>query len=149
MYSGQSNLSIDAKGRVAIPARYRQSLLERCGGRLVVRGDLFQPCLVIHPRDHWETVLTRLQSQPQSDPRVAQIRRRMVGLAEEVELDKQGRIGLTPVLRAHLGGDKAAVLVGQIETFELWTPEGWAQQTGEESGDAVVITEADMAELGL
>lgn len=147
MYSGQTNLSIDAKGRLAIPARYRQSLLERCRGQLVVAVDLFNPCLAIYPQDEWDKVLQTLMSQPQSDPIVAKIRRLVVGQAEDAELDKQGRIGLTPVQRERIGLDRSGVLVGQITKFELWTPDGWAAQ--EEDGDGVAITPDHMASLGL
>lgn len=147
MYSGQTNLSIDAKGRIAIPARYRQSLLERSAGRLVVSADLFNPCLAIHPHDEWQKVMQTLLSQPQSDPVVAKIRRLVVGQAEDAELDKQGRIGLTPALRERIKLGRSAVLVGQITKFELWTPEDWAAQ--EEDGNGVEITPEHMASLGL
>lgn len=135
MYSGTTELSIDAKGRLAVPARYRASLQERSGSRLTITQSLDQ-CLLIYPHADWEVFASKLMALPTLDPRAKRLQRHFLGAAEDVVMDKQGRVPLTPYLRSRAGLDKSAVFVGQGEKFELWDAEVWNRYQDEVELDA-------------
>ncbi len=124
MYSGTTELAIDVKGRLAIPARYRASLQDCCGGRLTVTLSLDQ-CLQIFPQPEWEAFAQKLMGLPSLSAQVKKLQRHFLGSAEELAMDKQGRVQLTPYLRARAGLDRAAMFVGQGEKFELWDKQTW------------------------
>ncbi len=138
MYSGKSELSLDDKGRLAIPARYRAALMEQCAGRLVVTVDV-EPCLLVYPADTWRQFADRLMALNEFDPGAKRVRRHFLGHAEEVEMDKQGRISLTPALRALAHLDRQAVLAGQGTKFELWAADAWNDQLEEAPLDGQLL----------
>jgi MraZ protein len=127
MFRGANNLTLDAKGRMVMPTRYRERLQERCGGNLVVTVDKDQ-CLLIFPLPDWEDVERKLMRLPTFNPQTRQLQRLMVGYATELELDGHGRILLPPNLRefGHLTRD--AVLIGQGVRFELWDEARWNER---------------------
>lgn len=127
MFRGVTNLNLDAKGRVAIPARYRDRLLESCGGRLVVTIDR-DGCLLVYPLTEWERIEAALMARPNMDPQVRSLQRLLLGYASDVEMDAQSRILIAPTLREHAQLDKHVVLVGQGNKFELWNEATWAAQ---------------------
>ncbi|MEJ2631604.1 MAG: division/cell wall cluster transcriptional repressor MraZ [Acidihalobacter sp.] len=127
MFRGVTNLNLDAKGRVAIPARYRERLLESCGGRLVVTIDR-DGCLLVYPLTEWERIEAALMSRPNMDPQVRSLQRLLLGYASDVEMDAQSRILVAPTLREHAQLDKHVVLVGQGNKFELWNEATWTAQ---------------------
>ena len=124
MLRGLSALALDSKGRVAIPARYREQLREACGGRLVVTVDLDR-CLLIYPQPEWLDVEQRLVNLSSTKREARQLKRLLVGYAEECDMDGQGRILVSQPLRAFAGLDKRLVLVGQGNKFELWDEDRW------------------------
>ncbi|MEN8719619.1 MAG: division/cell wall cluster transcriptional repressor MraZ [Oceanococcaceae bacterium] len=138
MYSGKSELTIDDKGRLAVPARYRASLVEQCAGRLVVTVDV-EPCLLIYPADTWRQFADRLMALNEFDPGAKRVRRHFLGHAEEVEMDRQGRIQLTPALRAQAHLERQAVLAGQGTKFELWAASAWQEQLEEAPLDGSLL----------
>src|SRR5580698_938937 len=95
MFRGANKLTLDAKGRLVMPTRYRERLQERCGGNLVVTADK-SPCLLIYPLPDWEDVERKLMKLPSLNPQARWLQRLMVGHATEVELDGHGRILLPP-----------------------------------------------------
>jgi MraZ protein len=127
MFRGSSNLSLDVKGRMVMPTRYRERLQERSGGTLVVTVDRDQ-CLLIYPLQDWEEVERKLMRLPAFNVKARQIQRLMVGHATEVELDSHGRILLPKNLRdfAFLTGN--AMLIGQGVRFELWDEARWNER---------------------
>lgn len=127
MFRGVTNLNLDAKGRIAMPARYRDRLMESCGGRLVVTVDR-DGCLLIYPLPEWERIEQALMARPNMDKQVRRLQRLLLGHATECDLDGQGRILVPPPLREFAGLDKRAVLVGQGNKFELWDEERWSAQ---------------------
>ncbi len=135
MYSGTTELAIDTKGRLAVPARYRASLADSCGGRLTVTRSLDQ-CLLIYPHPEWELFAEKLMSLPSLTAQVKKLQRHFLGSAEEVVMDKQGRVQLTPFLRSRAGLERAAVFVGQGEKFELWDAATWDRYQDEVELDA-------------
>jgi MraZ protein len=145
---GLSKLALDSKGRVAIPARYREYLRDLCGGRIVVTIDPDR-CLLIYPLSDWLEVEKSLVALPSTDQRSRVLKRALIGHAEECELDGQGRILLSAPLREWAGLDKRVVLTGQGNKFELWDESCWdsqredwvevARQFGETDGVEVVF----------
>jgi MraZ protein len=127
MFRGVNNLNLDAKGRMAIPARYRDRLLESCGGRLIFTIDVDR-CLLLYPLTEWEQIEKALMSRPNMNPQVRRLQRLIVGHATDVEIDGQGRVLVPPSLREYAALEKHAVLVGQGNKFELWDEDAWARQ---------------------
>jgi len=130
MFRGASKVTLDTKGRLAIPSRYRERLLTRAEGRLVATVDRDQ-CLLIYPLPDWEEIERRLDRMPGLKQQVRQLQRLMLGYATELEMDGHGRILLTRELRDFAGLDKQAMLVGQGKKFELWDEERWAARLDE------------------
>jgi MraZ protein len=117
-------VTLDAKGRLAIPTRYRERLAVRCDGQLVATVDK-DYCLLIYPLPDWEEIERKLMRLPSLDKRARRLQRLMVGHATEVDLDGHGRILLSRELREFAGLDRQAVLLGQGNRFELWDEERW------------------------
>ena len=134
-FRGASNLTIDAKGRMVLPARYRERLAEICNGQLIVTIDTDQPCLLIYPLNEWEIVEEKINALPGFNKAVRRIQRKLIGYATDVEVDGNGRIMLSQPLRdyAHLG--KKVVLIGQGNKFELWDQQRWEQLCQEDDDD--------------
>lgn len=127
VYRGANLLTVDAKGRVAMPARYRQSLLDVCGGQLVITAN-FERCLLLYPLPTWLEKERELINLPDTHSQSAGLKRLLVGHATEVEMDKQGRLLLPPVLRDYAQLNREAMLVGRINSFELWDEAAWTAQ---------------------
>jgi len=125
---GINNINIDAKGRLAIPTRYRERLIERCQGNVVVTIDTEERCLLIYPLPDWEDVQRKLAPLPGFSPAVRRVRRLLIGHATDIELDGNGRLQLPPPLREYANLDKKAVLLGQGSKFELWNENHWHEQ---------------------
>ena len=124
MFRGASHINLDAKGRMAVPARHRDRLLEICGGRLIVTLDR-EGCLLFYPFPEWERIESELMKLPSLNKLVRELQRQMLGNATECELDGQGRILLPSSLREAVGINKHVVLAGQGNKFELWDEERW------------------------
>lgn len=127
MYRGANLLTVDPKGRVAMPARYRQSLLDACGGQLIITAS-FEPCLLLYPLPTWLEKERELMRLPDVDARSAGLKRHLVGHATEVEMDKQGRMLLPPVLRDYAQLNREVMLAGRVTGFELWDETAWTTQ---------------------
>lgn len=124
MFRGVAKLNLDSKGRLAVPAKHRDVLLEQYAGRLIVTADPSK-CLLIYPQPEWEPIQQKLMSMPSFNARARSLQRLLVGYAEDVELDSSGRILLSSPLRQFAGLDKHVMLVGQGHKFELWDEEQW------------------------
>ncbi|CAG0911171.1 unnamed protein product, partial [Cyprideis torosa] len=125
---------LDAKHRVAIPARYRDQLMDSCGGQLVMTVDS-NGYLVIYPLGEWEEIERKVMSLPNSDKRVRRFQRFFVGHASEVELSAQGRFVIPEPLREFAEISKQAVLIGQGSKFELWSAERWKVEFDDWAGE--------------
>lgn len=121
MFSGVSSLNVDSKGRLAIPAKHRDALLVRSEGRVVMTVSP-DGCLLVYPEPDWIPVRDQLNSLSGAQ---AQIRRIIVGHAEELELDSAGRVLIPSRLRKIAGLDKEVALVGMGNKFELWDDGKW------------------------
>lgn len=133
MFRGVAQLTLDSKGRLAVPARYRETLIARCNGELVLTADS-ERCVLIFPLPDWEPIEQKLMSLSSFNPRIRALQRRLVGYAEEVRMDASGRILVSPALRAYAQLEKNVVLVGQGTKFELWNEESWEQLMNRSGG---------------
>ncbi|MBX3617160.1 division/cell wall cluster transcriptional repressor MraZ [Nitrosomonas sp.] len=127
MFRGVTQLSLDAKGRLAIPARYRGELVSSCSGHLIVTVDPSK-CLLIYPQPAWEPIEQKLNNLSSFDPVIRNLQRLLMGNACDVEMDAAGRILVSPPLREFAGLSKDVVLVGQGNKFELWDASQWTVQ---------------------
>ena len=127
VFRGVSELVLDAKGRVAIPARQREGLASGGNGHVVITAD-HGGCLLIYPQATWEPIQTQLMALSSFDDRIRSIQRLLVGHADDVELDAAGRILVPPALRRYAGLDRRVVLVGQGQKLELWDEAKWQAQ---------------------
>jgi MraZ protein len=127
MFRGATKLTLDDKGRLVIPTRYRDQIAERCQGHLVVTVDR-DPCLLIYPLPDWDQIERKLMSLPTLHPQVRKLQRVMVGHATDLELDGHGRLLLPPELRAFAGLGRHAMLIGQGNRFELWDEARWNER---------------------
>ncbi|MEO0996741.1 MAG: division/cell wall cluster transcriptional repressor MraZ [Pseudomonadota bacterium] len=138
MFRGATKVTLDAKGRLAVPTRYRERVHARCEGQVVVTVDR-QHCLLIYPLRDWEDIERQLIRLPSSNRKVREYKQMMVGYATELELDANGRILLPKELREFADLDRQVVLVGQGNKFELWDEARWNEKrTGwlaEDAGD--------------
>lgn len=124
MFRGVAQLTLDSKGRLAVPAKFRDALIARCSGHLVVTADSDR-CLLVYPQPDWEPIEQKLMSLSSFNAQIRELQRRLVGYAEDVVMDATGRILVPPALRQFAQLEKAAVLVGQGNKFELWNKENW------------------------
>lgn len=127
MFHGSSQLSLDSKGRLAIPAKYREKLLGHCDGRLIVTADPDR-CLLLYPQPDWEPIQKKLMSLSSFNAKTRALQRLLVGYAEDVEMDGAGRILVPPTLRDYAGLDKKAMIAGQGNRLELWEEGRWLAQ---------------------
>jgi len=142
MFRGVSHLSLDAKGRISIPAKYRSELVSECSGQLVVTTDTSR-CLLIYPQPVWGPIEEKLSGLSSFNNKVRSLQRLLIGNACDVEMDNAGRILIAPPLRRYAGlTNKEVVLVGQGAKFELWDEKQWDMQIEE----ALSLREGDMPE---
>jgi MraZ protein len=127
MFRGATKVTLDDKGRMVLPTRYRESIAERAQGRLVVTVDRDQ-CLLIYPLPDWEQTERKLMSLPSLHAQARRLQRLMVGHATDLELDGHGRVLLTPELREFAGLQRHAMLIGQGNRFELWDETRWSER---------------------
>lgn len=127
MFRGVSTVSLDSKGRIVVPARYRDALLAVAAGRVVVTADPAR-CLLLYPLPEWEPIEKRLTGLSGFNPQIRALQRLLVGHAHELDMDTAGRILLPPMLRQFAGLEKSVVLVGQGAKLEMWNEERWQNE---------------------
>lgn len=126
MFQGAAALSLDAKGRLAIPARHRDALAVE-NGQVVLTAHP-HGCLLVYPVPAWTPIRDKVLAAPSLDPLSAQLKRLLVGFAQEEDLDAAGRVLVAPSLRQFARLEKQVWLVGQGSHFELWSDAGWQKQ---------------------
>ncbi|MCP1673864.1 MraZ protein [Natronocella acetinitrilica] len=112
---------------MSFPSRYRDKLVERCDGEVVVTVDPDR-CLLVYPLPEWEVIEQKLVKLPSLKPQTRRLQRLLMGHATESQLDGSGRILLPPPLREFASLDKKVVLIGQGNKFELWDEGVWGQR---------------------
>jgi MraZ protein len=127
MFRGPTPLALDGKGRLAIPTKYRDLLMQRCAGHLVVTLDPSN-CLLLYPFPDWEPIEKKLNALPSLVPVNRMLQRILIGSASDVEMDSSGRILLPSLLRERARLEKDVVLIGQGSKFEIWSASDWQAQ---------------------
>ncbi|BDY06687.1 division/cell wall cluster transcriptional repressor MraZ [Ferrimonas sp. YFM] len=140
MFRGASSIALDAKGRIAIPKRYRPLLCAEDAGPLVVTVDIHSPCLLLYPLQAWSEVEQKLARLSDTQPSERAVKRLLLGYASDVEIDRMGRVLIPPPLRQFASLEKQLMLVGQLNKFEIWSEENWQNQI--EASHAAVEAEA-------
>ncbi|MDQ3268271.1 MAG: division/cell wall cluster transcriptional repressor MraZ [Pseudomonadota bacterium] len=127
MFQGAAQLSLDSKGRLAIPARHRDILLAHFASQLVLTADA-DGCLLCYPQPEWQPIRDKLLKLSSLNPRIRALQRRLIGYAEDVEMDAAGRVLISPALRGYAMLDKRVMLIGQGNKLELWDEAKWTAQ---------------------
>lgn len=128
MFRGVNSLSLDAKGRLAIPTRYRDGLLRESDGRMVVTINNAERCLWLYPLVDWEEIERKLVELPSLDAAAQRLKRILIGHASDCDLDAAGRVLLPGPLRDFAILDKHVVMIGQGNKFEIWNEELWNER---------------------
>ncbi|MDX9706826.1 MAG: division/cell wall cluster transcriptional repressor MraZ [Azospira sp.] len=127
MFFGAAALSLDAKGRLAIPARHRDALVAAANGTLVLTAHPHR-CLLLYPEPDWTPIRDKVLAAPSLEQQSALLKRLLVGFAREESLDSAGRLLVAPELRQFAQLEKQVWLVGQGKHFEIWSDAGWQKQ---------------------
>ncbi|HEX9021627.1 MAG TPA: division/cell wall cluster transcriptional repressor MraZ [Nitrospirota bacterium] len=144
MFRGSFEHSVDSKGRVSVPSKFRDIIADRYDGNLVLAMD-YDQCLTVYPLEEWEKLEEKIKTLSLVKQEAKDFRRFLLSSATECELDKQGRILIPPAHREHAGITKSVTLVGLIDKIEIWDVKAWEARNSR-NGDK--IAEA-LAALGL
>lgn len=125
MFRGINTITIDTKGRMAIPTRYRSALSIDEKAPLVVTIDTEETCLLLYPAAQWQVIEDNLQKLPSFNAAARRIQRLLIGHATDVEVDANGRVLLPTVLRTYAQLEKDVVMIGQGNKFEVWNMNIW------------------------
>ena len=128
MFRGFHTLSIDDKGRMAIPSRYRQRLATEADGCLVQTLNPLDRSLWLYPLNNWEQIETKLAALSEFDIRSRRTKQMMRGYAFDCQLDSQGRVLIPSELRDYARLQKQIVILGQGNKFEVWDQSIWEQE---------------------
>ena len=142
MFRGLNKINLDAKGRITIPVRYKDSLSDLSSNFLICTIDQ-DHCLLLYPLKFWKSIEKKIMELPTLNATSRRLQRLMVGHAAEIEMDSHGRILIPKELRAFAKLTKQAMLVGQGNKFEIWNYDDW--NTGREKW--LSTKEADLSEL--
>lgn len=128
-FHGAAVITLDAKGRIAIPTRHRDALLD--AGRSLVLTAHPDGCVLIYPAPAWEPVRAKVEGFPSFNPQASWWKRLLLGFEEHVAADGSGRLLLPPALRMHAKLERDAMMVGQGRYFELWDSGIWNTKLGQ------------------
>ena len=150
MFFGETAINLDAKGRLAVPMRYREALEEQCGNRMVLTYSAFDSgSLWLQSEETWQRVRDEVMALPSFNAAHRSLQRRLVGSATVVEPDGSGRILLAPSLRQVAGLEKRVVMLGMGNRFEIWNENTLNTKRAEEESNLDEQASAEMARLVL
>jgi MraZ protein len=150
VFFGETAINLDAKGRLAVPTRYRDDLESACGNRLVLTYSAFDAgCLWLYPQPEWERVREQVMSLSTFNASHRSLQRRLVGSATQLELDGNSRLLLPVTLRQVAGLEKRVVLMGMGQRFEIWNEDVLNERRAEEEKEIQEQASAEMAQLVL
>ena len=131
MFLGEYKHTIDNKCRLTIPAKFREDLNNQC---VIAKG--LDGCLTVYPMDEWTQVCEKIDAKPSSDLKVRRFKRLFYASASAEDLDKQGRLSIPPALMEYAAIDKDVYVVGESNTFEIWSSERWMSQQAVEEEES-------------
>ncbi|MDX5372864.1 MAG: division/cell wall cluster transcriptional repressor MraZ [Pseudomonadaceae bacterium] len=139
-FTGSHAITLDAKGRLAIPAKVREELLAACGGRITLTANsaarsASEHCLQVYLDPDWQTLKAGISALPSHNRSAERVRRLVLGTACETELDGAGRILIPPTLRDYAGLERRVMLLGQGKKLEIWNEERFAAWVNESEMD--------------
>ena len=143
MFIGEYQHTIDTKGRMAIPAKFRKELTK---GAIITRG--LDNCLFIFTREEWQVLAEKLRALPLAQANARAFARFMLASAMDVDIDAQGRILIPDYLRTYAGLKKEAVVAGVYGRLEVWDSEAWARYKARTESASDEIAEK-LGELGI
>ena len=126
---------MDAKGRLAIPAKFRELLASACGGRIVMTAHTQDKCVLVYPEPEWQNILPKIEALPTFNKAALRTQRLLIGYACALELDGNGRVLVPPTLREYAKLEKKLMLVGLGKKFELWSEESWLSSVADNGDD--------------
>lgn len=142
-FKGQAEYSVDAKGRLAIPAKMRAVLNPEAKNTFTItRG--FEQCIFLYPMDRWEVIESELNALNSYTRAARNFVRNVLMWADEVQLDGQGRIGVPKVLAEMAGVSDKALVIGALDHIEIWNPERFQSYLNEQEDDYETLAERVM-----
>ena len=147
-FSGKYYYTIDPKGRVIIPSPFREIIFTNYSTKLYITNDVFDKCLHVYPQEEWSRLEEKVRLLPKSQDEIKFFMRRVIASAQEVELDKQGRILVPAAHREDAVLNTDIVIVGQIDKIELWDRKEWDAVNDPSRIDKKVVAEK-LAAYGL
>ena len=147
LFRGVSSVNMDAKGRMALPVRYRELLQDVSDGRVVVTIDVDERCLLLYPLQTWEKIQGELEALPNVNSTARRLQRLLIGHATDMELDGSGRMLLPQMLRDYAQLSKKLVLLGQGKKLEIWAEEVWTERRDEWLAETDAAAAEDVAGL--
>ncbi|WP_376697301.1 division/cell wall cluster transcriptional repressor MraZ [Wenzhouxiangella sp. EGI_FJ10305] len=150
MFFGETAINLDAKGRLAVPTRYREALEADCDNRLVLTYSAFDSgCLWLYPHPEWERIRDEVMGLSTFNPSHRSLQRRLVGSATQLELDANSRILMPATLRQVAGLEKRVVFMGMGQRFEIWNEDILNQRRAAEEREIQEQASPEMAQLVL
>ncbi len=147
LFRGHYWHTIDTKGRLSIPARFREALAAGWGDKLVIVPN--SRALDVYPLRSWEDLEAKVAALPSLDPDARHFRYSYLSLGQDVILDPQGRIQISSDYREHAGLVKDVLIVGMQKTFEVWDVERWEHFQRDNGGVTMDELRARLAEKGV
>lgn len=150
MFFGETAITLDAKGRIAMPTRYREDLMSACQGKLVLTYSAFDSgCLWLYPESEWSRVREQVMALSTFNPSHRSLQRRLVGSATQIDVDGNGRLLLPQTLRQVANLEKRVVLMGMGQRFEIWNENILSQRRVEEERQMQSESSPEMSQLVL
>ena len=120
-FTGKHYNSLDPKGRLIVPASFREILSSNHSSKLILTNEVFDCCLCAYPVEEWQKLIDKVNQMPQTSDAIKYFMRRVIGSAVECEIDKQGRVLVSSALRIDAGLNSDVVLLGLGNRIEIWS----------------------------
>jgi MraZ protein len=140
MFTGRYEHTIDAKGRVSLPSKFREILASQYSDDRLIITSFTDPCLLAYPATEWQALVKKVSTLPRFDPRVVQLKRIFISGATECLIDRNGRVLIPPMLRGFAHLEREVIWAGVTDTIEIWSKADWDQE--------VLKAQAKAADLG-
>lgn len=143
MFLGDFQHTLDAKGRVSLPSKFRNAMT----GEIVLSKG-FEGCLYVHPAEKYTDFLAKVMGGNDFDPKNRQVRRFFTSGAVDTELDSAGRVQVPQVLREYAGLSRDVAVIGNGDRIEIWNADAWAAYNGDAAGKVERLAE-ELADKGV
>lgn len=146
MFRGRFENTIDTKGRISVPSKFREVLSANYDDRLIITN--FDGCLWAYPYKEWQLIEEKVSALPQFKAEVRAFQRAFISAASECPIDKQGRTLIPPSLREYAGIEREVVFVGMVKRIEIWAKSHWLKEF-EKSQEKIAESIEELANLGM